>query len=55
MIEEYNYILKNYIQDVVPRPKNKLVVSSKWIFKIKHAPNSSIEEYKDRFVACNFS
>jgi hypothetical protein len=31
------------------------VVSSKWIFKIKHAANGSIEKYKAGFVACGFS
>jgi hypothetical protein len=29
MIEEYNSILKNDVWDIVPRPKNKSVVSSK--------------------------
>jgi hypothetical protein len=28
------------------------VVSSKWLFKIKHAAHGSIEKYKERFVAC---
>ena len=51
MIQEYNSILKNDVWDVVPRPKNKSVVSSKWLFKIKHASNGSIEKYKAIFVA----
>jgi hypothetical protein len=37
MIEEYRSITKNNVWDIVPRPKDKLVVSSKWINKIKHA------------------
>ena len=55
MIEEYNSILKNDVWDIVPRPKNKSVVSSKWLFKIKHAADGSIEKYKARFVARGFS
>jgi hypothetical protein len=31
------------------------VVSSKWLFKIKHVVDGSIEKYKARFVACGFS
>ena len=31
------------------------MVSSKWLFKIKHAADGSIEKYKERFVARGFS
>jgi hypothetical protein len=41
--------------EIVPRPKEKSIVSSKWIFKIKHAADESIEKYKARFVARGFS
>jgi hypothetical protein len=36
MTEEYQSIIKNDVWEIVPRPKRKDVVSSKWIFKIKH-------------------
>ena len=55
MIEEYQSIMKNDVLDVVPRPEGKSLVTSKWIYKIKHATNGSIEKYKARFVACGFS
>jgi hypothetical protein len=38
-----------------PRPEGKFVVTSKWLFKIKHAVDGSIEKYKSRFVARGFS
>ena len=55
MIKEYQSIMKNDVWDVVPRPYGKSVVTSKWIYKIKHATNGSIEKYKARFVAQGFS
>ena len=55
MIEEYQFIMKNDVWDVVPRPERKFVVTSKWIYKIKHAADGSIEKYKARFVARGFS
>ena len=51
MIEQYQPIMKNDVSDVVPRPEGKSVVTSKWIYKIKHAADGSIEKYKARFVA----
>src|SRR5713226_3737955 len=55
MIKEYQSVMKNDVWDVVPRPKGKSVVTSKWIYKIKHAADGSIEKYKARFVARGFS
>jgi hypothetical protein len=55
MTEEYQSIINNDVWEVVPRPKNKDVVSSKWIYKIKHAADRSIEKHKARNVACGFS
>jgi hypothetical protein len=31
------------------------VVSSKWLYKIKHVVDGSIEKYKARFIAHGFS
>eukprot|EP00253_Pinus_taeda_P027977 PITA_27977 len=33
MVEEYDSIVQNSVWDVVPRPENKLVVSSRWLYK----------------------
>ena len=55
MIEEYQSIMKNDVWDVVLRPEGKSVVSSKWIYKIKHAADDSVEKYKEIFVARGFS
>ena len=55
MQEEYNLIIKNNVWEVVSKPTEKSIVSSKWIFKLKHAADGSIEKYKARFVARGFS
>jgi hypothetical protein len=55
MTEEYQSIMKNDVWEVVPRPKNKDVVSSKWIYKIKHGADGSIEKHKAIFVDRGFS
>jgi hypothetical protein len=55
MTEEYRSIMKNGVWDIVPRLKGKFVVTSKWIYNIKHAADGSFEKYKARFVAIGFS
>ena len=55
MIEEYQSIIKNYVWDVVPRQKDKQLVSSKWIFKTKHSTDGNIEKFKSIFFAQGFS
>jgi hypothetical protein len=55
MTEEYQSIMKNDVWDIVLRPKGKSMVTSKWIYKIKHASDGSVEKYKVIFVARGFS
>ena len=54
-MEEYASIIKNNVWEVVPRPEGKSVVTSRWLYKIKHAADGSIEKFKARFVARGFS
>jgi hypothetical protein len=55
MTEEYQSIMKNVVWDIVLIPKGKSVVTSKWIYKIKHAVDGRVEKYKARFMARGFS
>jgi hypothetical protein len=55
MVEEYTSIMRNDVWDIVSRPEGKSVVSSKWLYKIKHVVDGSIDNFKVRFVARGFS
>jgi hypothetical protein len=55
MMEEYNSIMKNDVWEVVPRPEGKSVVTSKWLYKLKHVAYGRIEKYKALFVPWWFS
>ena len=55
MMEEYQSIMKNEVQEIVLRPKGKFVVASRWIYKIRHVVDEIIHKYKARFVAHGFS
>ena len=47
--------MKNDVWKIVSRLEGKFVVTSKWIYKIKHVADGSIDKYKVRFVARGFS
>ena len=55
MMEEYHSIMKNDVWEIVPRPKGKSVVTSRWLYKLKKAADGSVEKYKSTFVAWGFS
>jgi len=55
MVEEYESILKNDVWEVVPGPQGKSIVTSKWIYKIEHVADGSVEKFKARFVVRCFS
>ena len=55
MVEEYDSIMQNCVWDVVPRPQDKSVVSSRWLYKVKQVADGSVEKHKARFVARGFS
>ena len=55
MVEDYSSIMKNDVWEVIPRPKGKSMVTSRWLYKIKYATYGIIEKYKARFVVRGFS
>ena len=55
MVEEYDSIVRNSAWEIFPRLEGKLVVGSRWIYKVKQAPDGSVEKYEARFFAQGFS
>ena len=54
MTEEQRSIMKNEVWEIVPRTKEKSVVTSKWVYKIKHEEDESMDKYKARIIARRF-
>ena len=55
MVEEYSSIMTNDVSEVVPRPEDRSVVGSRWIYKIKYVADGNIEKFKARFVAKGYA
>ena len=45
----------NDVWEVVPRPQDRSVVGSRWIYKIKYIVDDNVEKYKARFVAKGYA
>ena len=54
VVDEYDSIVKNSAREIVPRPVDKSVVGSRWIYKVKQVADGNVEKYKARFVARGF-
>ena len=55
MNSEFSSLIENGTWELVPRPIDKNIVGSKWIYKVKRGPNGEIERFKSRLVAQGFS
>ena len=42
MMYEYHSIMKNDVWETVPRPKGKSMVTSRWLYKLKHVADGSV-------------
>eukprot|EP00253_Pinus_taeda_P008002 PITA_08002 len=55
MVEEYSAIMVNDVWEVVPRPQDRSVVGSRWLYKVKYVADGSVKKYKVRFVAKGYA
>jgi len=55
MVEEYNFFMINGVWKFMPRPMYRVVVNSKWMYKIKDVANFNMEKYKKTFMAKRYA
>ncbi|XP_068314915.1 uncharacterized mitochondrial protein AtMg00810-like [Pyrus communis] len=55
MQEEYNSLRAQGTRVLVPSPKDRAIVGSKWVYTVKKNPDGSVSTYKARLVAHGFS
>jgi hypothetical protein len=54
MNDEYQALLDNQTWTLCPRPPNRNIIKSKWVYKLKQKPDGTIDKYKARLVAKGF-
>jgi hypothetical protein len=54
MVDEFHALLKNKTWHLVPPRPGLNVIDCKWVFKLKHKADGSIDRYKARLVAKGF-
>jgi hypothetical protein len=54
MDEEYDALIKNKTCHLVPSDHGQNIIDCKWVYKIKHKADGSIDHYKARLVAKGF-
>jgi hypothetical protein len=55
MDEELDQIKKNDTWELVPRPKNKNVIGTKWVFRNKLNEDGQVTRHKDRLVCKGYT
>ena len=54
MEQEMKSLKENEVWELVELPKDRTLIGSKWVYKLKSGPDGSIERYKARLVAQGF-
>ena len=55
MQEEMNAIEKNKTWHLVEKPNDKEAIGVKWVYKLKHNPDGSIQRAKARLVVKGYA
>lgn len=54
MHSEYDSLIENRTWELVSRPKDKKVLTNRWIFKIKRNQDGTLNRFKARLVVRGF-
>ena len=55
MQAEFDSIIKNDTWELVDRPAKRKVIGTKWVWKVKHKADGTLEKFKARLVAQGYS
>ena len=55
MHQELHQFVRNYVWELVPRPKDTYVIGTKWIFKNKTDKDGEVVQNKSRLVAQGYT
>lgn len=55
MEEAMDFLSKNHPWEIVPKPKEGNIISSKWVFKTKTNTQGGVSRYKAKLVARGYS
>ena len=55
MQEELNQFKRNEVLELIPKPSNQTIISTKWVFRYKMDENSINVRYKARLAAQGFN
>jgi hypothetical protein len=53
--KSFSFLTTVIFLEILPRPVDKSVVGSRWMYKVKQTANESVEKYKAIFVVWGFS
>lgn len=53
--QEYDALMNNETWKLVKLPSGRQAIGSKWVFKVKHKPDGSVDRFKARLIAKGFS
>nr|XP_009775479.1 PREDICTED: uncharacterized protein LOC104225398 [Nicotiana sylvestris] len=55
MVQEFEALYSNNTWDLIPPPPGKKAIECRWVYKVKHKADGTIERFKDRLVVKGYT